>query len=75
MTRPRTPDRPRIKTKRDARRCIAALADYFYRHDSPLAAEDLIDAVKVLTTDARDTVVRRVLDVIELKGTPDDRPR
>jgi hypothetical protein len=62
--RSKTLDRPRIKTKHDARRCIAGLMNYFYRHESPLAAEDLQDAVDVLTADARAAIVRRVLDVV-----------
>ncbi len=48
MARKQNLQRPRVKTPREARRCLKALADYFRRHESPLAAEDLEDAVAVL---------------------------
>ena len=41
--------RPRIKTRREAMRCLRAIADYMRRRDeSPMAAEDIEDAIEVL---------------------------
>ncbi len=55
-----TPPRPRITTPAQAERCLQALAAYFRRHESPLAAEDLLDAVEILRRQG--TKGRRPLD-------------
>lgn len=44
--------RPRIVTITEAYRCIEAILAYLRRHESPLAAEDLEDAIQVLIADA-----------------------
>ena len=38
----------RIKTEQDARRCLKAIVAYLVRDDSPLAAEDLVESVRIL---------------------------
>ena len=46
---------PRIKTLEDAIRCVLAIQKFLYEHESPLAAEDLDDAITLFEKAAAET--------------------